>query len=436
MAKNKQWKAIQVDWQTLQGFSDDEADYAYYKLTPRQAAFCQAWMAFGDWQSRWINLGEPMDGIRSFVALTSLNLMQENAIVIDCDEVEDCLEDSPTIINIENTTETNTTNITNNTNEITNNFDNPQDGNFYDVPSPAPESDEACQMSGYITAQLGSFIAQIDSYATEPNLLDALYSALNGDGYYAVTELTTALNNFFIGGADPLFATYNSQALDVQTQMYCENDFSKDNLATWAIGNLVRGDEISDMINCVSLATWERWQQLGQYETIYDCTSMCTPAVGWCYRFDLTTGVMPPETSIPNYCTFDFGVANVGQVDSIAEIVYGSCAVWASVLQVKIDLAYVNTTGIRYYGGGVQGNVNDFISFHDQTGKFGEHTTLTEWYATGEAEETWDRDMDWLIIYIVTGTGGSGGGLGNSWLTAIELFSDEGSNPFGADNCV
>jgi len=290
MAKNKQWKAIQVDWDTLQGFSNDDLDLAYYKLTPRQAAFCQAWLSFGNWESRWVNLGEPMDEIEKFVSQTELNLMEENSIVIDCDEVEDCIEVSPTVTNNTTNITNNTTDITNNTTEITNNYNEPQDGNFYDVPTPASESDAACQISGYVANQLGDFIAQIDTYSEEPSLLDALQTALDGQYYYAVEELTTALNNFFVGGADPLFPDYDAQVLDVQTQMYCENDFSKDNLATWCAANLTRGDEISDMLNSVSLATWERWQQIGQYETIYDCTSMCDPPA-WCHRFEFTVGL-------------------------------------------------------------------------------------------------------------------------------------------------
>lgn len=125
MARNKQWKAIQVDWATLQGFSDASEDSAYYELTPRQAAFLQAWTEFGMWQSRWLNLGETMDNIHNFVAQVNLNLMIENSIVtFDCTDVETCLASSAIIAAINAQIAQNASDISDNTDNIDTNITN------------------------------------------------------------------------------------------------------------------------------------------------------------------------------------------------------------------------------------------------------------------------------------------------------------------------
>lgn len=162
---------------------------------------------------------------------------------------------------------------------------------------------------------------------------------------------------------------------------------------------------------------------------------MCVPDTGWCYRFDLTTGALPSDVSFRVLCGEDCGVANVGQVDSVTDELYISCSQFISFLQVKIQLSGTNTTGIRLYGGGNKGDNSDRILFLDEGGVFSTWNNPDGFYNTGFWEVAWDRDMDFVIAYIQTGALGDGSGLGNSWFTAIELFSDEGSNPFGSDNC-
>lgn len=225
---------------------------------------------------------------------------------IDCDEVENCIVVSPTIVNIDASVELNETNIINNTTDIQEIEENPPDGNTYDPPSPVEGSDEACQIAGHLASRIGDYIAQIDTYSTEPTLMDALSAAMSGQFNYAVDDLITAFGNFFTGGALPLFSDYQSQQSDVHEEIYCSNDLSKDNLASWSVGNLNRGQEISDMLNSIALATWQQWQVLGQHATGYDCSSF--PCGGWCYNFDFTQGIQGWSTLAE--LGRDFGIYN------------------------------------------------------------------------------------------------------------------------------
>lgn len=199
-----------------------------------------------------------------------LKMLKGESCVIDCGEVDDCLETSEIISVLETDTAANTTKSTNNEESLENLFDNPQDGNLYNPVIPGGQSDSACQMAGYIADKLETFITEVDTYGTEPDVLTALFAALNGEYFYSLDILTSVITNFVIGGALPLAPVYTSQKQEILDYMYCEDDFTKDGVASFAIANLTRGQEIGDEINCVALSVWQQWQTLGEHATGYD----------------------------------------------------------------------------------------------------------------------------------------------------------------------
>lgn len=270
---------------------------------------------------------------------------------IDCNEVEACLTTSPTITTIEIDITNNLNIITNNTNELQEIQENPADGNTYAPTTPTSNSVLACQIAGHLASKIGDYIAQIDTYATELTLLDALNSALAGDFNYAVSELTTILENAVSGANPPLFSDYQSQESAVHEQIYCQNDFNKDNLATWTVSNLSRGQEVSDMLNSISLATWQQWHTLGEHATGYSCLLMCG---GWCYEFDFTIDDGGWSTSAE--ILRDFGVYTGATWDSVWGSIPGPgfderlYIDWTfdnqtEVTQVEIDFEVIGTLG-------------------------------------------------------------------------------------------
>lgn len=362
----------------------------------------------------------------------------ENCIMpIDCEEVEECLEGSEIVLDLR---EQDTVifsslldlddNMVQNSNDIQEINDHPPDGNTYDPPVPEPQTDIACQISGHLASKVGDYIAQIDTYSDEPTLLDALDSAMNGDGYYAVTELIEALNNFFVGGADPLFSDYQSQQDEVHEWLYCENNFSKDDLATWSVENLTRGQEISDMLDSIALSTWEQWQVLGQHATEYDCSSFICGT--WCYRFDDTNGwdgwnIVRGDQS--------GGVLNAVNWSQGNDTFKG--------YQLSLDLSEIaGITEIRAHMHLIEeGIVNTVVLWQIWTlaGAEGHNEIVGGNYNTAPTERDTTVDAtDWQDVRITGNVAAKSNGSyplpASGHLEFIEI-SGIGANPFGEDNC-
>lgn len=423
MARNKQWKAIQVDWQTLQGFSDDDEDYAYYKLTPRQAAFCQTWLDFGMWATRWVNLGDTMDNIRKFVSKTSLNLMIDNAIMINCDEVDDCLETSEIIEGMDIVILANTASSSTNSNDIQDMEENPPDGNLYDPVIPPSQTDLACQVAGYIANQLYTFIAEVDTYGTQPDMLTALFAALNGEYLYSVDILTNVLTNFIIGGALPLAPDYDPQIEALAEYMYCNNDFDKDSVASWASANLTRGSEIADEILCISLSAWQQWQMLGEFATGHVCTGFACGT--WCYYFDYKLGNH-------GYIGLPFGTSSSAKlwVNGLGQKAVDTGADYTMLGEQVFTLSTITKIQIKaYLGAGV---VNSNITLYGRL----DNDTTPVLATNGAPTQNTVYTLDWNGNEQFKGV--------PTWLAKSQnpefylqemTVWGEGASPFAPDNC-
>lgn len=374
---------------------------------------------------------------RDVIADASEKVQIGENCMIDCDEVEACLPTAPTIINIDNAIDLNETNIATNetdiaTNEtdITNLFDNPQDGNFYDPPQPDSETDLACQISGYMVDELSTFIALVDTYGAEPDVLTALFAALNGDYFYTLHILILVLRNFIIGGALPLAPDFDTQKSQLHEYMYCENDFDKASVAAWVIANLTRGQEIGDEILCVALSVWQQWQTLGEFATGYDCSSFACSE--WCHRFDFTLGL--------DGWTLVHGTQEAG---GIRNVNYEVGPVHYSASWVSLDLApYSNIVSMRAVAHAVTTSIESTVIFwwldHDGAGT-GSVVEIHPpgWNGDGEARDTVIDVSDWddifVALHVAVRSDGPFGGTPEGYLDYIE-FTGTGVNPF-TDNC-
>ncbi len=353
-------------------------------------------------------------------------------------DIEDCLIVSEVVVDLQDqdtvifsTLQDLDDNMVENSNDIQeiNNF--PPDGNTYDPPAPIGGSDELCQLTGHMASKIGDFIAQIDTYATESTLMDALEAALAGDGYYAVTELIAALNNFFVGGADPLFSDYQTVQDAVHEWLYCENNLSKDDLATYVEAELARGDEIADMLNSLSLSTWQQWQVLGEFATGYDCSSFVCGA--WCYRFDVSTGFGPFTTVYGN--PTGRGIENAhwavgNNTFSGWQLTLNPNNV-AGLTHVRVQAHYIDV--------GIENTTILYMIIPTGTGTGG-YTDIKPggWHGVPVSVDVTQDCTDWSDILIYGTTAAKANGMyafaGEGYVEYIEL-SGTGPNPFGSDNC-
>jgi len=198
--------------------------------------------------------------------------------MLDCDDVEDCLETSTIINVIEGDVITNETNITNNTTNITHCTENPTDGTWYpDAPDVETDPDPACGAAFYIVQELRVFIVDLEaSDTTYPTLFDAIAAWLAGAFPFTATLLIEVLTSIF-GGAPSVLTDYDAQLDEMREELYC-NGFDKSTFSTF-VRTLTGGNPIADYIDCVGLSAWQQWYTVGANDLSQDCSSYC-PIIG------------------------------------------------------------------------------------------------------------------------------------------------------------
>lgn len=349
---------------------------------------------------------------------------------LDCEDIDDCLETSEIIEAMDDNTAQNSSDLSNLSNEVDDLESNPQDGNLYNPNVPESQTDIACQVANYIIDKLADFVTEIDTYGFEPDILTALFAALNGEYFYSIDILTNILTNFIIGGAPALAPDFASQTDEMIKYLYCDGDFNKANFATWAAANLTRGQEIADEISCLALSVWQQWQTLGEYATGYDCSSIVCGA--WCHRFEFTLGL-------------DGWTLNGGTQEALgiktAFIAAGGGTY--SDANITLDLTGLNVTNARIVGNWVSGYLDNtsitwWISpLVSGTGEI----RLTQGIGTTLDGQTRDDNIDvsdWSDIRVhmraAANVAGQYTATPDAYIQFVEL-SGTGVNPFGSENC-
>ncbi len=222
---------------------------------------------------------------RRQIAIAAQELRTGNSCMVDCAEVEVCL-DTSTIINIiEGDIIINSGDIVNNTNDIVNNttnvteiINNPPDGNVY-ADAPLIETDPACGAAYYIVAQVRAFIVDAENWTTaytdETDTLENIIGVLN----FMWSPLYALLAYLF----DPsppasVLTDYDAQGDDMRSQLYCEG-FDKTTFSDY-VRTLTNGTAIADFIDCIALSQWQEWYSIGQSDLSQDCSSFF--CVEWC----------------------------------------------------------------------------------------------------------------------------------------------------------
>jgi hypothetical protein len=97
----KRWKGLLQDWSTVSEF--DTVDLECKMLTQQQIAILSSALSQYYWTTRWTNLSISKDELHKLIAEIEHALLTEEecAMPIDCGDLEDCLDESETINDIE-----------------------------------------------------------------------------------------------------------------------------------------------------------------------------------------------------------------------------------------------------------------------------------------------------------------------------------------------
>lgn len=325
----------------------------------------------------------------------------------------------------------NDTTSSDNENDIQDLQDSPS-GNVYEPITPVAQTDIACQVSGYLVAKIGEYIAELDSYSSQPTLISALEAIVLGAFSHDFSPLVQVIDDLINGVILPLFTDYQVQETLVHEQIYCNNDFDKDSLASWSIANLTRGQDISDMISCISFSAWQEWRYLGEYASGYDCSSLCPPET-WCHRFDFSIDAQG--------WNIQFGTIQAG---GLRNETHAEGNGFAS--DSALDLVLLpNTTAIRVFSRWITTafNTSSWVNVISSQGGDGSNPLIEThsggWVGDGQVRDVTIDCSGWVGAYTRLQSGknsnGSISGSPEGYIEFIEL-SGTGVNPYGSDNCL
>ena len=92
---DKRWKGLLIDWTEIADM--DSVDYELKPLNQQQTAILLALLTYQKWPTRWINLALTKSELETYIADIEQRLMRNESSSMSCEDIEDCLEESPII---------------------------------------------------------------------------------------------------------------------------------------------------------------------------------------------------------------------------------------------------------------------------------------------------------------------------------------------------
>lgn len=348
----------------------DAEPVRYFKLNLQWCKLLAGWLDWLEDVAGWPDAtNDAFEGIQGFLAFEEGIDLPE----LDCNDIENCLETSPTITNIENNItniENNITNITNAQAECCETASN--GGNVYpDPPEQASEGNKTCESAAYIAAQLKTQMLELWDAAqilTLQEFIDGLtniflfnFPSAIGFYQYALTIADPTL------GADA--AAYEE---DIKLALFCADlniEEAKEIIQESPIPSNEKALWIAVMDNFTQ-GQYNDWIMLGSLgETNADCSDGCPWIVVW--DFDGSYQPLGNEDAIYSGDTWmvEGGgyLANVGYqglVDdwNIKKNLPQQCKVWEHHWNVNRNSACLAVDMFRLRADGEWGNSHRVLS--------------------------------------------------------------------------
>lgn len=287
----KKYKGFELDYEHVLE-TDSDLNFCY-ELSQRDVFLILSQLPYLKWRTRWKNLSIGQHDLDRMIGSLEAKLLERLECVIDCQEVEDCLETSVIVTDIQN----NVTSVQAQSQQNATDIDAIEstlpdiasgDGNIY-PPSPTKDtdSDATCGAAFYIVDKLREFIVSVEASAsTYANVIEAL-EAFVGFGINLVIATFYGLVGAFFSPSPPasVLTDYDANADLFREYLYC------DSLSKASFENFVRNSgissasQIADFIASLGSGTWLSWIAIGSADDSQDCSGYCAAP---CIEYDFT----------------------------------------------------------------------------------------------------------------------------------------------------
>lgn len=251
----------------------------------------------------------------------------EVAVAIDCNEVENCITISPTVINISNEVTNNSTeitninssvtNINNTVNNINNTVNNITENSIYnELPPPPNTVDEVqnyCGASWGIAEGLEQLIQEVLADALTLTFSDFIQERLNGGGI--IVTLMRAFWDWAVAIANPnISAEVTASIPYVAEAIYCANlDLEQAKLTIDQDTRIPNDSQIAYMsaIDSLTASKLNSLLYIGSLDTSRDC-GVFTPCAQWANFMDFEVAPYSPVAYAGTYSGGYWESENVG----------------------------------------------------------------------------------------------------------------------------
>jgi len=275
---------------------DDETVY-HYPLTQREAFMLLGQIDFIGWQTRWKDRSFTQDYLNEKVASIADGLMNPMSTEIDCADIENCLETSTIINNIEGDVVTIQGSvsavegdITTINKQITIINQSAQYNIYPPAPDPETEPDPYCGTSWYIAEYLNAYIQDVITDALTLTWQEVAIGLLGIGGFDA--SLAKLLWDYIIASANP---TLDDECIagieEIAELFFCNNLLVADVItAINASGTLTTGAKqaYTKAIESLTVSKFSELIYLGSLDESRDCSSFCPDCIGPVVRYPST----------------------------------------------------------------------------------------------------------------------------------------------------
>jgi hypothetical protein len=225
--------------------------------------------------------------------------MTEITIAIDCEDVEPCIEASPTITtinnnittiegdvtNVSNTVNNHTTELTELNESVTELYENAVYNEFPPEPVWLEEPDQYCGAAWAVAEYLNDFIQDVITDAQTITFAEFITAILGLGGFKA--GIVKLLWDYVIASINPNLSTEASDSIaEVAEHFYCNNlivDLAKADIEA---STTMTADAIALYVGAIDSLTVSKFSELiyiGSLDETADCDGFCYDDT-WCYR--------------------------------------------------------------------------------------------------------------------------------------------------------
>ena len=292
-----------------------------------------------------------IEDFQSLVELVQKQLIPEVEVqmALDCNDVENCLDTSPIITNIENSivslgdTVNNHTTEINNINEVVENIEeNSTYNEFPEYPDPTEAIDDYCGASWSIANYLHDYIQDVITDAQTITFAEFIVAILPLGGFK--TSLVKIVWDLIVSNLNPNLSTEVTDALPkVAEHIFCNALDMTDAKADIIADGTITSDAEATYIAAINSLTDAKFNELVYIGSLDNSQNCNTFGCGWAL-YDFTKGLHGFNVT-QGVWTAGQGLSGVSDSNTVGDMIFTPMSETYNMEELRVELLWTGTKG-------------------------------------------------------------------------------------------